>query len=435
MSTHDPLDARTHEHETASSACEGLRLVIISLPEDRDATLAVLHETLNFGMLDAKIRLNHLPGLLPEVFPRDVAEEAARRWRALGGEGLTIPDREIPHLDHARTLHHVELAPNGLAILGLSGRIEEIVPWQQFALLSIGVVPLSEGRRETDWSGGAIHAAPVAPSETLKTRRMGPELWLTTESPFRAFHIEHEAMNYECLGERKSTSATANFSVLLEDLMRYVPEIFLTRSARAFLERDSADLSRFATQEAHRDDMLAQVLVMRSFRSRFAPPSAPETPPGRTSVMNVARPSQLQQRKHLERLERIQELRDWWHQICELGEPRLDELNSRLVSLSNIIREHFADEEQPPSTCDVADLPPRLQTGVARLRQEQQVILDELDALTKRLQSENAHLLSESSVCQDLEQTLGHLERHEHAENALDQDKFRCHPSLGDESQ
>lgn len=246
---------------------ERARLLVFSLPDDRDAVIQLLQDQLHLTPLDARVRFRHLPGLLPDVLDQAVAETAARRLGELGGKAAAVDERDVPFLDYARRLHHIRCADDGLVIVGITGEAEEVVPWTRLSLMSIGDVPLLEVRRATDVGAGSLHPSPIAPTDTIENRRYGPEIWLSCESPFRVFHIEHEAMNYEYLGERKSTSATANFSELVKDILKHTPHLFLTHSTRAYVGHGSYEDVRFDSQEEHESYVIAQILLMRQVRS------------------------------------------------------------------------------------------------------------------------------------------------------------------------
>jgi hypothetical protein len=269
MTTPSRTDHASPSPEQPEGTAPQARLVVFSLPEEREAVADCLVRSLGYSSLDAKIRLRHLPGILPERFDRPRAEQAAGEINGIGGHAFAVDDADVPRLDHVRMLHHVRIADEGFEIVGVSGAHEETLPYASLALLSIGDVPLGPpGRREPGTAGVVIHSAPVPPSGSLTTQHRGPEMWLTTESPFRAFHFEHDAMNYEYLGDRKTTSATANFSELVRDLVDRAPGLFLTRSARTFIGHEPVGQLRFESQDAHRSYVTAQILLMRQVRHK-----------------------------------------------------------------------------------------------------------------------------------------------------------------------
>jgi hypothetical protein len=56
-------------------------------------------------------------------------------------------------------------------------------------------------------------------------------------------------MNYEYLGERKTDSATVNFRLFLDDLLRHTPHAYVTPSTRAFLAHGAERLYHFDSTE------------------------------------------------------------------------------------------------------------------------------------------------------------------------------------------
>ncbi len=97
------------------------RLAIFSLPGDRDSILRVFEQRLGMNRIDARTRLHHLPGLLPESYDAEIARTACTQLEQLGATVTVVRAAEVPDLKHSTTLHHARCKPEGLVILNLAG--------------------------------------------------------------------------------------------------------------------------------------------------------------------------------------------------------------------------------------------------------------------------------------------------------------------------
>lgn len=220
---------------SASPQCR----VAVFAPADDPAELRdVLVRVLGLNGVDAQIHARAVPGLLPDRLPRDRADELVQEIGRLGLAAEVIPEAELPVLDCEHEVHHVRLGDDGLQRLDLAGDVEATIPWDQLCMLSIGHVPLDEPEHRYITSTTAvIHSAPPGISHrSLDVVRTGPQAWIVYGDPEQGFRIDHQEMNYEYLGDRKSTSATNNFRLLIDDLLARTPDLYLTPASRAYVE-------------------------------------------------------------------------------------------------------------------------------------------------------------------------------------------------------
>jgi hypothetical protein len=86
-------------------------------------------------------------------------------------------------------------------------------------------------------------------------------------------------MNYEYLGERKTDSATVNFRLFLNDLLRNAPQAYVTPSTRAFLTHGAERLYHFDTtghlQRYAQFHYLAHQRASQAAAGTASPPTEP----------------------------------------------------------------------------------------------------------------------------------------------------------------
>jgi hypothetical protein len=103
----------------------------------------------------------------------------------------------------------------------------------------------------------------TAPAPVDRPLPAGPEAWLIRREPSRGFRIDHKRMNYEYLGTRKTDSATANFHLLIDDIIAHCPEVYLPPATRAFLEHGPVTDYSFDSPEELKRYTVLHLLVHR----------------------------------------------------------------------------------------------------------------------------------------------------------------------------
>ncbi|MCA9024489.1 MAG: hemerythrin domain-containing protein [Planctomycetaceae bacterium] len=124
------------------------------------------------------------------------------------------------------------------------------------------------------------------------------------------------------------------------------------------------------------------------------------------------------QRAHAGLHEEIHEWREWWKQLCELGQPNFGEMAARLAHFRQHLREHFTEMERSGCATGFAIAEPQLASEICMLQGEHPELLAELDAIIEELQS------LQPGVCwgearQRVEGFLDQLHEHELAEERL----------------
>lgn len=242
------------------------RIAVFGHVTDPDEVSALLSQTLSLNRVDAKIRTRHIPGLLPDRM---------EPWRAfslvevLFEHGLTaavFSESEIPSLEHPVVVHHAVCQEIGFEVRGLTGADVALIRWDDLELISVGEIPQEPPHHSKTGPLVVVSAASHGEDEHVDaTVAHGPELWLIARRPERVFRVDYRTMNYEYLGPRMASSATANFRQLVDDIVNRAPQAWLTPSTHSWLQHDSQFKFAFPSSQALRDTTLTHLLMHRDF--------------------------------------------------------------------------------------------------------------------------------------------------------------------------
>lgn len=250
---------------TASSGQQSsFRVAVFAAPDDLAALAEILEQVLKLHPTDAMNHARAAPGLLCDPLQRDVAERLAVEIGRIGLQAEAVAVADLPQLDHAAVVHHARCLEGGLEIVELHGQSEQIVPWSDLDLISLGDVPGEMGRHYATGEMATMSAARRTSSPSHdRLLTPGPEAWFICRNPLRAMRIDHKRMNYESLGPRKTDSATANFRLFLDDVIAAAPQVYLTPATRAYAEHGSVEDYTFANADELRRATLLHWLIHR----------------------------------------------------------------------------------------------------------------------------------------------------------------------------
>lgn len=239
------------------------RVLVLSVPEDPAELTPILTEHLDLNKIDARILQHNLPGLIPRPIPREIADSFCTRIHEVDGYAISLAADEIPNLSHPTPLHHAACTDEGFEVYNLQGKIETTIPSQDLELLSIGALPTEKTHREVE-NQTLLHPSSGPRTTQVDLPAMtGAEAYLIVENPFRVYLINHNELSYEYLGDRKSTSATANFRLFVDDIIAMSPQLYLTPAARAFTNHGLLNHYTFDSQESLRQHTLFHLLICR----------------------------------------------------------------------------------------------------------------------------------------------------------------------------
>jgi type II secretory ATPase GspE/PulE/Tfp pilus assembly ATPase PilB-like protein len=258
----------------------GYRVIIFAAPDDPYALREVLVNALAMHPTDAMIRAHAAPGILPD----QLTEEEAARWVATiaqsGVHAEAIPAAEVPDFGHTEAVHHARCLDEGLEVIEIHGEEEQLIPWPEVALLSVGQVPQEVSRRYVMQTTTLTAARRTLPPPLDVAMPSGPELWVVCMDPVRGFRVDHKRLNYEYLGDRMTDSSTRNFRVFLEDLAGRAASAYRTPATRAFLDHSSVRHYQFdSSEELRRYTAFHLMMRMRLTRQQSdegAPRAGPQ---------------------------------------------------------------------------------------------------------------------------------------------------------------
>lgn len=124
-------------------------------------------------------------------------------------------------------------------------------------------------------------------------------------------------------------------------------------------------------------------------------------------------------REHASLIHEIDEWRDWWRELAEMGQPHFGEMGDRLAQFRDHLAAHFAHEKKQDYRAMDAELPVEKAGELARLRVEHAALLDDLDQLVDELQKCEPEIGCWSDARYEFEEFLNRLYAHEDAEDAL----------------
>ena len=214
---------------------------------------------------DAKILSADAFGILAEGLRAETARTVAGQLAQAGIEVDVIRQDRIPTLPGPHTLRRAGCWPNVFMATDSLGR-DVPVDWANMLLISAGIAPLREAKREvrtrykvrvTPGLGmglglGPMPAVYVVPEKevSIRYRRESRGLLdiIVQNEPYR-YHIRAEKFNYGYLGERQSSKKMDNFVQLVGDMASYASEAALNRGAVAI--RDDGGEATFSYPSKH----------------------------------------------------------------------------------------------------------------------------------------------------------------------------------------
>jgi hypothetical protein len=239
------------------------RVLVLSLPDSPQDLAPAFSEQLGLNLIDARIQIHHLPGLLKPPLDRSAADRLTGVIHEAGGYAIVVNHEQVPDLAHPTPLHRVRCVEEGFEIMGFEGEQELTLDWNELTLLNIGVLPLETSHHE-NVDVPLVHSAPHSQDVRADFQTMrGPEAWLIADDPLRCWVIKQTEMNYEYLGERKQTSASLNFRLLIDDIIARANHLYLTPPARAFTGHGLFRHYAFDSDNELQENTLFHLLICR----------------------------------------------------------------------------------------------------------------------------------------------------------------------------
>ncbi len=212
---------------------------------------------------DALIHARYAPGVLPDRLDAALAEQLVEKFAAIGVSAAVVAPGDLLDFHSAHTVHHARLLDAGLEIVTEHGVADGRIPWEQFAVISAGQVPLETGQRY-DWNDEHLFATARRSHHDAHRGALPPtmELWLVDHGN-KPIRIDQARMNYETLGDAKTDSSAENFRRFLKRLTLSAPEAHWTPATCAYLDHGSAFLYSFPSSEQLQRVTQLQALIAR----------------------------------------------------------------------------------------------------------------------------------------------------------------------------
>jgi hypothetical protein len=242
------------------------RLVVFACSAaDREPLADSLVEHLGLTRTDAAVQARLAPGVIRGEFPEAQAHAAAAAIQQLGLQARVLPSTEVPVLHPLERFHHLRWPETGLEIRDATGTDWETIPWTSLDLVSVGQVPLDSVRhvvaRSTTLVSTGRHQTTEA--ESSVPHSPGLELLLVCRDPFRVLRLEHLHLNYEFLGDRRTSGSAENFRLLITDLLVRAPHAFRTPATQAWLSGESTAAYHFDSPTALERSTQLNLLIHR----------------------------------------------------------------------------------------------------------------------------------------------------------------------------
>jgi hypothetical protein len=186
---------------------------------------------------DAHTLANDAFGILVKNLPVNDAMTLQGALSAEGIETALVLQNELPQLPPIKFVRRLDCAPESLLVYDPIGRTIP-VPWGHVMLIAAGDVRTQDFERievsrpvvRTD-AFGFRHVDTVRDVRTKEGLNFYLLLEIVLTRATMRFQCQADKLNFQCLGERATPDAAANFSLLVQDLMKGAPQALVNRGA------------------------------------------------------------------------------------------------------------------------------------------------------------------------------------------------------------
>jgi hypothetical protein len=238
---------------------------------------AVLQATLTPpGLEQLQRAFRHVPGLTAtdaHIIRRDAfgiltkdlsTEQATALQAALRAEGIEteIVDQSwLPEMPPRKLVHRLDCLPEHLLIFDPLGRSFPL-PWQHVSLVAAGAVYLTEfvryeerqvmefGRRNLQFDDQP--GVQTFSREEQRLQLVGEII--ITDAVLR-YSLTAAKFNFVSLGARNMENISANFSLLMRDIIQFAPHAQLNRGAE-LLRNDATQIFSYPSRNAFQEEII-----------------------------------------------------------------------------------------------------------------------------------------------------------------------------------
>ena len=234
------------------SESSDFRIAVFSVPEDVDSLEKVLMNLPSMDRATARLQTRLLPGIVQGTHTKDAAIATVQEIEKIAGTASVVPADLIPDLSHAHATHHVIITDTALQTIDTSDRLHSC-DWHAISVISVGVLPSSAPSRSHSaptFSSGSSHRSWSSGVKIAVKRR--PEAYIVLSDGQPTLNMASDEMNFEYLGDRLAQNSSANFMLLIRDLVCRATNALITPATVAFLEHTPVPRSEFRSHEEFR---------------------------------------------------------------------------------------------------------------------------------------------------------------------------------------
>jgi len=239
------------------------RIVVFSVPDDLKLLEQALMVLPDMDRATARLQTHLLPGILPHSYNQAIAIGVTDEIERVGGKATPVAACDVPDLVHAHPTHHVRVTVDALEAMDTTDKLQSC-HWSALSVISVGILPStspSRFRPPSALSSGSSHRSW---NEGIRiTSKHRPEAFVVLSDGQPGLNMASDELNYEYLGDRLSTSSSANFRLLIQDLVSRAAGAWITPSTLAFLEHTAVPRSEFRSHEDFRRYTEFQTLLSR----------------------------------------------------------------------------------------------------------------------------------------------------------------------------
>ena len=254
-------DNSTEEPSLSKSA--EFRIVVFDVPDDLESLELAMMQLPEMDRATARFQSHMLPGIITYSYDENTAIAFVNSIGGLGVKAAVVPACEVPDLMHAHSTHHIRLTADFLEAMDSSDKMQSY-DLSKISVISVGILPSTAPSRFRSPSALASGSTHRTWNEGIKIpAKRRPEAFVVLSDGQSALNMASDELNYECLGERLATTSSANFKLLMQDLVNAATEAWVTPSTLAFLEHTPVPQSEFRSHEDFRRYTEFQTLLGR----------------------------------------------------------------------------------------------------------------------------------------------------------------------------
>ena len=253
-------DSKNHDMPSES---RDYRIAVFTLPNDLELLEKALMNLPNMDRATARLQTRLLPGIVQGTYAQEAALSTVEKIEQIAGTAIVVSSGAIPNLNHVHSTHHVNLTDIALEAIDTSDWLQSC-SWNTISVISVGVLPSSapsRSRSASSLSSGSSHRSWNSGVKIAPKPR--PEAYVVLSDGQATLNMASDEMNFEYLGERLAKNSSANFMLLIRDLVRRATTALLTPATVAFLEHTPVPRSVFRSHEEFRRYTEFQTLLSR----------------------------------------------------------------------------------------------------------------------------------------------------------------------------